>query len=180
MSKVTFVKKARKDNAVCKKGESYYWWQFAYCAAQLSKLPPKPSQLMRSEFLSTIYELCERIEACDVDTPEEVADFIEEVKDEIECLRDETQDKLDNMPDQLQDAKTGQMMQERIDGCDEMISSLEDIDCDVDLDAIKVEVEGDPSWNKTDEDKEARTAELLGEKACELVGELQMISYDGA
>lgn len=28
MPHVTFVKKARKDNPVAKKGESYYWWAF--------------------------------------------------------------------------------------------------------------------------------------------------------
>ena len=45
MAKVHFVKKARKDNMVCKKGESYHWWQPYGRSVQYSKNYPKGSQL---------------------------------------------------------------------------------------------------------------------------------------
>jgi len=50
MARANFVKKARKDNSVVKKGESYYWWKFAYGSKQYSKEAPSRSQLTQSGF----------------------------------------------------------------------------------------------------------------------------------
>ena len=62
MPRVTFVKKARKDNPVAKKGEPYYWWQFAFGTKQYSKTQPARSQLTQSSFLSQLYELQDGME----------------------------------------------------------------------------------------------------------------------
>ena len=44
--RVHYVKSARKDNPVAKKGEPYYWWQ-SYCSPkQFSKTPPRPWSLV--------------------------------------------------------------------------------------------------------------------------------------
>ncbi len=56
MPRVTHVKKARKDNPVCKAGESYYWWKFRYGGKHYSLTPPRASQLTQSAYLSVIYD----------------------------------------------------------------------------------------------------------------------------
>ena len=62
MPKVHHVKKARKDNRAVKKGESYYWWKFAYSSKRYSKTYPKASQLTQSDKLSRYYEAQETVD----------------------------------------------------------------------------------------------------------------------
>lgn len=117
MAKVHFVKSARKDNPVAKKGESYFWWKPMIGgrggAKRYSKERPKPSQLTTSEFLSRFYDIEEQIaEAKDPDTLEQIAQDLSE-------LGDETREKYDNMPEGLQQGDTGTMLDERATGCDE-------------------------------------------------------------
>lgn len=145
MARATFVKKARKDNAVCKKGESYWWFKFAYQAKRLSKERPKPSQLTQSEFLSQLYELQEqRDDVCSTfRSDEDHDDFksnIEDIAQQLEDLGSECQDKHDNMPDQLQDGDIGQLLEERANRCEEMSGELCDAanGCD-DLDALSAD-----------------------------------------
>lgn len=75
MPRVHYVKKARKDNGCVSKGESYYWWKFRYGSKCMSKKPPKASQLTQSEFLSTVYDINERIEECACDSLEDLEMF---------------------------------------------------------------------------------------------------------
>jgi hypothetical protein len=56
MPRVHHVKKARKDNPVCKKGGSYYWWKFRHGGKHFSLTYPKQSQLTQSPYLSVIYD----------------------------------------------------------------------------------------------------------------------------
>ena len=125
MARAHFVKSARKDNPVAKKGESYWWWKHMVGGRggpkQYSKDRPKPSQLTQSEFLSRFYDIEEQIgEAKDADTLESLANDITE-------LGDEQNEKLDNMPEGLKEGDTGQMLQERYDGCTEWASEVERI-----------------------------------------------------
>jgi len=53
MPRVHFVKHARKDNDLVKKGESYYWWKFRFTGKCMSKTPPRKSQLTESEYWKT-------------------------------------------------------------------------------------------------------------------------------
>jgi len=175
MPRVNHVKKARKDypNFGIKKGDSYYYWSFRFGPTIKSKNRPKPSQLTRSEFLSQIYEITECIDDLTInDIGEEGAeDLISDFVSEIESLQDETQGKLDNMPYQLQDADVGQMLQERIENLDDMISSLESIDSDVDPELD----EGD-----FDEEIEGRTyEEAIEEEKQRILGEIKEVSYEG-
>jgi hypothetical protein len=154
MARATFVKKARKDNKTegIKKGESYYWWQFAFSPKQFSKTPPTRSQLTRSAFNSTLFAIedgmGERFK--DLTTSEAIQNALDELKLEIEELRDETQGSLDNMPQQLQDADSGQLLQERIDGLESWISELDSIDTDIDEEL-------------TEEEKKTRAEEIIEE-----------------
>lgn len=131
MPRVYHVKKARKDNPVCKKGESYYWWKFRFGGKRYSLTPPKPSQLTQSEFLGTLYDIEDSF-----NTAEDL-DGLKSIQEEVEMLRDETEEKLENMPDSLQYSPTGELLQERIDFCDELISEFDNIEEDESLDEIK-------------------------------------------
>lgn len=123
MAKIHFVKSARKDNPVAKKGESYYWWKPMIGgrggAKRFSKDYPKPSQTTQSDFLASAYAFSESIDA---------AEDVDAIESEIEAIRDlgnEQQEKLDNMPDGLRDGDTGQLLDERAAGCEEWASNIE-------------------------------------------------------
>jgi hypothetical protein len=126
MPRVNFVKAARKDNPVAKKGEPYYWWKFRYGGKRFSLTHPKPSQLTQSAYLSTVYTIQEQIEAWDTITNEDDLEmFKDEIRNQLEELRDQTQESLDNMPESLQYSQTGELLQERIDALE---SAMDDID----------------------------------------------------
>lgn len=130
MPRVHFVKKARKDypNAGIAKGESYYWWKFRYGGKQMSKTPPKPSQLTQSAFLSQLYDLQERVAEFGADDKDTVVDFLNELRDEVENLASECQDSLDNMPYELQESsESGQLLQERIDMLEGVQMEIDDL-----------------------------------------------------
>lgn len=149
MPRVTFVKKARKDNPVCKKGESYYWWAMMsggrYGPKRYSKTPPKPSQLTNSEFLGTIGDIEDEIGGLSADDSLEqsVADIAQRVRD----LGEEQESKKGNMPDGLQEGTTGELLQERADKCGEIADELEAIDF-----SDKSEDEAAKSDDETDDD----------------------------
>lgn len=145
MARVHFVKKARKDypDHEIKKGESYYWWQFAYGTKRFSKVRPKASQLTQSEFLSNWYSLEESAAA----TPTEIhvgdlKSILEDLKGEVENLRDETQDKLSNMEDKFPNGcPSMETLQERVDACERVAEELDGIidDCDEEVNENGVE-----------------------------------------
>lgn len=133
MPRVHYVKKARKDNPAVKAGESYYWWKFRHGGKRYSRTPPRPSQLTQSPYYGQVRSLVERVED---ESPTDNDDWIslrDEVREELEALGQECQDNLDNMPDSLQYSPTGELLQERIDACDNAtmeIDSLEEFDGD--------------------------------------------------
>lgn len=132
MARAHFVKKARKNNkdAGIKKGESYYWWKFRRGGKRFSKTPPKPSQLTQSDFYSTLYSINEAFDALGSDYIE-VSSFegdIENIKSDLESLKSDTEDKLSNMPESLQQGPTGELLQERIDAIDDLISEFDSLD----------------------------------------------------
>lgn len=132
MARAHFVKKARKDNPVVSKGESYWWWQFRFGPKRYSATQPRASQLTQSEFLGTIYGLQEQIEDLKLedDWKEQAREFVESLKGDIEEAGSTVEDNLSNMPEGLQEGDTGQMMQERIDACEQWASELEGLDPD--------------------------------------------------
>jgi len=200
MAKVSFVEKARKDypNSGIKKGESYYYWKFRFGPLIRSKFRPRPSQLTQSVFMSTILGIQETLE--DLTLNDDLQSGIDNAKEELENLRDETQEKYDNMPSQLQDADTGQLLLERIDGAEEMISALEAINTDIpdepDRNDIRLEVEKNypKPLNSTDEELssiendirkevEQKVTDSLKEIANrkeEILQEIQGINYSGS
>lgn len=123
MPRVHFVKSARKDNPVAKKGESYYWWKPRIggrgAGKRYSKDYPKPSQTTTSEFMSRVYAAQESLAVC------EDAEAMKAVAEEIRELGQEQSDKLDNMPDGLREGDTGQLLEERASQCEEWADAIE-------------------------------------------------------
>jgi hypothetical protein len=117
-------RKARKDypNQGIEKGDMYYTWAIKMQRGGIvkrSKTYPKRSQLTLSDFLGQAYDLDDAVqEAPDIDTLRALAD-------DIRSLGQEQQEKLDNMPEQLQYAASGELLQERIDQCEEWADSVE-------------------------------------------------------
>jgi len=173
MPKVTHVKAARKDNPVCKKGESYYWWKFPYGPKLCSSTYPKRSQLTQSDFFSQMYNIEDEViarfnEAGDV---EELRGMVEDAVEQIGELGEECCEKLDNMPESLQDGPTGELLQSRSDECESMADELERIDLD-DYDG--------PGWEpektgKLKNDPPDEFITWLDDK----VDELQAVAYNG-
>ena len=165
------------DEVFIAKGESYWWWAFQYGGKHFSKTQPKASQLTQSNYLSQLYDIQERLNEVQVNSPGDVEFCIDEFKDEIENLKDETDSSLQNMPEQLQQVPTGELLQERIDALDNAISELESIDCDYeepDDEMIKEEI-GDSC---TDEEIEEKKNEKLQEWLDEKISEIQSISLE--
>jgi len=134
MPKVTFVKCARKDQTeTIKKGDSYYWFKFRFGSKQCSTTYPKPWELTQSEFLSTLYQLQDEQQNFSADDFDELESNVETFIDDVRSLQDATQESFDNIPEQLQDAPTGELLTERIDGLESWIGELENFDFENDV-----------------------------------------------
>lgn len=132
MPRLNYVKAAAKDHPDygIKKGEFYYWWKFRRGGKHVSKTQPPRSALIASPFLSAVAVIEERIEKM---KPENIEDFQserDEIAEEIRNLGEEQQEKLDNMPDSLQQGPTGELLQGRVDSCEEWASEVEGVEVD--------------------------------------------------
>jgi hypothetical protein len=132
MPRVNHVKRARKDNPVCKKGESYYWWQFAFSSKSFSLTRPRPSQLTRSAYYSPLCAAQEQVEDATCDSVDSLTECRDGAVSTLEEMRDEQEEKIQNMSEHgLEYTPSGEMIQERYDALEEAISELENIDCDL-------------------------------------------------
>jgi len=160
MPRVTHVKSARKDNQVCKKGESYYWWKFRYGGKRYSLTYPKGSQLTQSAYFGTLYSLQESIEETGLSDVDDWESLVQDVTSQLEDLGSETQDSLDNMPESLQSSPTGELLQERVEACESAVSDIECIDEPEEFEEEDFEREDfepedfDPKGYETDEERE--------------------------
>lgn len=127
-AKVHLVKSARKDYPAhgIKKGEPYYWWKFRYGGKHYSKTPPPPSQLTQSEFLSEWLSIGEDLGREDGASFDET--MADEYADRLDNLYGTLEDSLSNLPDSLQDAPTGELIQERMSACEEWADALRSLD----------------------------------------------------
>lgn len=150
------------DTIFINAGESYYKWSFMYGGDHYSKTQPRASQLTQSNFLSQYYGFQESIEDFSPVEASDIESFVEDLKTEMESLKDECQDSLDNMPEQLQYAPSGEILQERIDDLENLVSELESIDCD---------------YEELEEGDEDERASHLTEWLDEKLEEIQGISF---
>jgi len=146
MARATFVKSARKDNPVAKKGESYYWWKFRYGGKYYSKTPPRSSQLINSPFLSTMAAVEEKFsydfDVDDARDAEELKSLVEDAVNEVREAAEEAQGSLDNMPEGLQQGPTGELLESRADEGESMADEYENVDLE-DYDGPDVPTDGD-------------------------------------
>jgi uncharacterized protein YukE len=131
MTTLHFVKKARKTirGTGIRRGDSYYWWKFAYGEKQVSKTKPRRSQLTRSEYYSTIFDIEDAL--ADLKPEAGMEAEVQQAIEELRQLGEDCQGKHDNMPDSLQEGETGQLLQERADSCEQAAEELESIDFDI-------------------------------------------------
>ena len=158
---------AQKDypDAGIKKGEEYYHWKFRYGGLHRSKTPPKPSQLTQSEFLSSLYDIQDRLENISADTVEDIQTEVESIAEELNQMAEECREKHDNMPDGLQEGEVGQMLDERADACESAAGELESVDFEIEddqtfYDEVKEELE-DEIEGELDSEEEADIIEDL-------------------
>lgn len=146
MPKVTFVKSARKANPRygIEVGDSYYHWAFMVGGRGgpkiCSKTRPTRAMLTNSDFLKSLYGIFDDeiggVEKA-LNDPNGGVDFdsipddLEAIAEQLRDLGQEQRDKFDNMPEGLQQGDTGQMLEQRADGCeaaaDEMDSAISDL-----------------------------------------------------
>ena len=182
MTRAHFVKSARQDNPVVQKGESYWWWKFPYRGKQYSKERPTRSQLTQSEFFGRVYDIeDDDLGGIEVTTFEELLSTVEGIASGIRELGEEQEEKRQNMPDSLQDAPSGEILQNRYSSCGEWADNLENLDFEEpDRDDLlrtaysERELEG-----LSAEAIEIKKQELYDEALQELVDEVQGCCYEG-
>lgn len=161
-----------KDTVLILKGQEYYTWTMFHGTPQISLTYPTRQQTTGSAFLCSTYDLEDRVTALsdyvDIDDLESERDNI---VSEIHDLASEQEEKKFNMPDHLQEAPTGELLQNRYDSLEEWASNLENVDI---------------SWNEPDKEEdedgesfEARKDRELAERIDEIVSELQNYIYEG-
>jgi hypothetical protein len=168
MTRVHFVKSARKDNPVAKKGESYYWWQFyRQKGKNYSKERPKNSQLTQSPFWSEMYDILDEIGEFNPSCHSDVTSFIDNISERIDNLRDEAQSSLDSLPEQFYDSH---MLNDRIAEIESMYDEMQCIDTSS-LEEAETAKDADPD----NEEKEIAFEDALGA----VIGDVQDVSYGG-
>lgn len=142
MPKVNFVRKAQKDNAVAKRGESYYWWKFRYGPKQMSKTRPKPSDLTQSQYLKVIYACQERFQYIDdptqldpnENTAEEICNAMDHAADECESIADDLvelvaqyEEKATNIEENFENSELAENMHTAGDECQTTVDDLREL-----------------------------------------------------
>lgn len=192
MAHAVFVKNARKARPEhgISIGDSYYWWSFRNVSGGgsgrfFSKTQPKRSQLTRSEFYSTLYTLEDQASELKAEGYESVGDFegdATNIRDELEQLKSDTEEKLEAMPDGLKEGDTGQLLQERIDNVEQLISefdSLEFSEPEEETTAQDSKEAGtNPQDTKTENDiKTNEKAERIKARIEEIIEEIQGFNW---
>lgn len=149
------------DELFCKKGDTYYWWQFRNGGKNFSTTFPRQSQLTQSEFYGTVYGIMEGLQdlsASDfMDDPSSLEAHKEEIESEISQLLEELEEKQSNLEEYegLANSPVYELITERVEGIQSWLSDFENIDCDIDYESIQEEVND----NFEDEDEETREEE---------------------
>lgn len=154
------------DEILINAGESYWTWCFYGGQLIYSKTKPRQSQLTNNSFKQELYSIQESIEDFSTEDPDDVGVFVEELISNLEELRDTCQESFDNIPEQLQEGNAGQILQERIENLDDVISNLENIDTEFSSELDESEKDGmsQEEWERQEEDeREEWIADKIGE-----------------
>lgn len=128
-TRLHFVKKARKAYRAdgIKKGDSYYWWKFAYGPKIRSKDEPRRSQLTQSEFIGAMLDFEDTYDALLANPdPESLVDELKSLADEVRSYGDEQRDKAQNVEQAFENGSPViDLLNERGDACDTIADELD-------------------------------------------------------
>lgn len=117
MSRVNYVKSARKDNKALgiKKGDEYWWWQDGFRGPKrVSKTPPSRAETASSDYYRQLYAIVDDLtDALPGESVDDIKSMCEDAANYLRELAAEQEEKLDNMPDGLREGDTGQLLEER-------------------------------------------------------------------
>jgi len=151
------------DTLFCKKGDTYYWWQFRHGGKNFSTTRPRPSQLTQSEFYSAVYSLQEEADDWEVNSEDDFNEMLEHCKSQVEEIRDYEEEKKSNMESEgLENVPSYETVSERYDAMEEMHSELECVEWE--------------DFDEEDEDEEAYETHCTEqkEKITEALGNLSV------
>lgn len=151
---------ARKDypREGIKKGDTYYTWKTRTTVgksyiSRVHRSLTRPASTSSSEFLNTLAEIQKSLSEA------EDADALRAVAEEIRALGEAEGEKFDNMPEGLQQGETGQLLEERRDGCnewadavDEAAEKLENALTEIDAKFSPENVEAWAAYHESEED----------------------------
>lgn len=134
MGKIKMIQKSRKDYKCSKcgkiipKGSSYWKGELNFHPSiyRCLKCGLKNYEVTTSSYVSQVGEIVEdwsESYSAEEGCWEEISSALGEIRDELEC-------NLENMPEQLQESETGQLLQERIESLESVMSDLENADID--------------------------------------------------
>lgn len=179
MAQVHKVEHAQKDypEQGIKRGDSYFWYKQKIMSGgrwssrlTRSLTQPTASEMTQSEYQRQLIGIRAGVSFHGADSMDELETTREGLVTLLSELRDEQQDKLDNLPDSLKEAPVGQLLQERYDELDGVISELESVDIPDDNDARAEAQVADNASEKDDltDDEEEEVAGRVAEIAQEL------------
>jgi len=139
MARVTFVKKAQKNQGKCRRcsksieiGDSYYWFANRIGRSSQRKVfcgehRPKQSEITTSGKLSTLYAAQENLEEAiaGASCNEDIASALRDAAEEARQVAEEYRDSIQNMPDNLQQSSVADEMEEKASNCEDWGSSLD-------------------------------------------------------
>jgi len=146
-----FTTKAAKDypSLGIKKGENYFRWKVRTRAAggveYKSKTYPRPSQL-NFGFTGKIGDIELDMGKCE--SIEDLRGYAEQIRE----LGEECGESFDNMPEGLQQGDTGQLLEERRDGCEGWADEVESAcdEAETKLEEFDAQVEAYQTWLSTE------------------------------
>lgn len=137
MARAHFVKKARKDNPVVKRGESYYWWKFKRGPKMFSTKPPRPSQLTQSDKISRVLAAGESVgdavsSARDdmggedaTSNLDAVISALEEAASEMGEVAEEYRESAESIREHFSESETADQCDEKADHLEEVQGEIE-------------------------------------------------------
>lgn len=131
MARVHHVKKARKDNKVCKKGESYYHWTPYGSGKRYSKTYPRGSQLCsgrKSEVMASQEGLADDLEAAS--DAEAIKAACENCAEAFRGQGEEYNESAENMREYFPDSEQADNMEEMGNSLETQADELEGLDFD--------------------------------------------------
>lgn len=159
-----------KCNTIIKKGDKYFRGDrfMASPIIRCQKCGIHSWECSSSEYTQTVGSVCD----CWEETYGVNEDTVQSIIDELETLRDNCQDNLDNMPEGLQEGDTGQLLQERIDQLEDVISELESIDYDTIKENCEMDIETEEGSPEYQEELEGEITSRLTDDINEALSQL--------